>query len=103
MMIIIFNVYLLLAEINFDRADVNQSVAELRLKLSSRPNRNVQSLIADMSRKWMVILSPQILSDKFQSLADFVAAERGKGTPIYPPADKVGCAPWWLNEEEENL
>ncbi|CAL8091189.1 unnamed protein product [Calicophoron daubneyi] len=71
------------------RALVNKKVAEIRRRLSARPSRSVLTLIHDLHPEWMCALEPQVLSDSFQKLADFICSERDSNSPIYPPADQV--------------
>ncbi|KAF7257074.1 hypothetical protein EG68_06045 [Paragonimus skrjabini miyazakii] len=71
------------------RESVNRLVAELKRKLSARPTRSVLNLIQGLHPEWICALDSQLQSERFQKLADFVAAERAHGSPIYPPVDQV--------------
>ncbi|KAF6777280.1 hypothetical protein AHF37_03145 [Paragonimus kellicotti] len=71
------------------RESVNRLVAELKRKLSSRPTRSVLDLIQGLHPEWICALDSQLQSERFQKLADFVAAERAHGSPVYPPVDQV--------------
>ncbi|CAH8539874.1 unnamed protein product [Dicrocoelium dendriticum] len=71
------------------REKINKTVAELKRQLASRPSRSVLSLIQGMNTEWMCILEKQILSDRFQRLADFIHAERAGTIPIFPPPEQV--------------
>ena len=73
--------------ISKDRAQINRSVAELKLRLPI----SVKRLIREMNSEWCYLLSTTIMTESFTKLANFIEEERSKFT-IYPPQSEVSLA-----------